>query len=309
MDRLQPVWDQLYHRSSSTLFQSFAWNRLAAASFPAREEPCVVCAESDSGAAIIPAAVADYGLTFLGEALFDYRDVLHAGDPSVLRRGWQELAALGLPLFFAALRGEERRAAWDELKPQPFVNAPCVQAQSTTAEKFAAAHNRLARNSRRLARNGVEFRHHPGPSPDLVRRVYQYKADQQPTSLFRDPARVNYVANAAALSAGSCDLYTLDKAGSLIAALLTFRDRGTRRFYTIYYDQEWAYFSPGVVLVYEVTRRSLAEGLDCDYMTGEQPHKTRLANSSVPLFRVEATWEALANFSGLEQQPVTELAA
>src|SRR5438105_8482716 len=61
MDRLQPVWDELYNRSTATLFQSFAWNRLAAASFPAREEPCVVCVESGSGAAIIPAAVADYG--------------------------------------------------------------------------------------------------------------------------------------------------------------------------------------------------------------------------------------------------------
>src|SRR5437868_9695676 len=46
MDRLQPVWDELYNRSTATLFQSFAWNRLAAASFPAREEQCVVCVES-----------------------------------------------------------------------------------------------------------------------------------------------------------------------------------------------------------------------------------------------------------------------
>jgi CelD/BcsL family acetyltransferase involved in cellulose biosynthesis len=42
-------------------------------------------------------------------------------------------------------------------------------------------------------------------------------------------------------------------------------------------------------LIYEVTRRSLEDGLDCDYMTGEQPYKRRLATSSVPLYRLRAT--------------------
>jgi CelD/BcsL family acetyltransferase involved in cellulose biosynthesis len=47
-------------------------------------------------------------------------------------------------------------------------------------------------------------------------------------------------------------------------------------------------------LIYEVTRQSLGEGLDCDYMTGEQPYKLRLATSSVPLYRVQATADQLA---------------
>ncbi len=310
MDSFRPLWERLEKSNSCTLFQSFAWNRLVASRFPAREDPYVVCAESDSGAAIIPAAIADYGLTLLGEALFDYRDVLHLGDPEVLRRAWQELARLRLPLFFTALRGAARRSAWDDLRPQPFVNAPCVLLSDVeNAEQFAANHNRLGRCRRRLERQGVHFSRQNAPSPESLRHVYQLKADQLPGSLFRDPARLSFITAAANLDPTSCDLYTLRRDDCLVAALVTFRDGPTRRFYTIYYDHQWAHFSPGVVLLFEATRQSLAEGLDCDYMTGEQPHKARLATSSVPLFRVEATCESLAMFSGLEEQPVPELAA
>ena len=42
---------------------------------------------------------------------------------------------------------------------------------------------------------------------------------------------------------------------------------------------------------------SLAEGLDCDYMTGAQPYKLRLATGSMPLFRLRATPRQLAAFA------------
>ena len=44
----------------------------------------------------------------------------------------------------------------------------------------------------------------------------------------------------------------------------------------------------------EVTCQSLAAGLDCDYMTGEQPYKMRLATASAPLYRLQATPQQLA---------------
>ena len=85
----------------------------------------------------------------------------------------------------------------------------------------------------------------------------------------------------AALEGSSCEVFTLENdTGTLIAGLVTFRDRNVRRFYTIYFNPEWARYSPGVALLYEVTARSLAEGLSCDYMTGEYAYKLRLANSS-----------------------------
>lgn len=309
LDRLRPVWDHLYQASAASLFQSFSWNRLAASFFAAREEPFVVLVESGAGAALIPGAIADHGFTLLGEALFDYRDVLSAGDPALLRRAWQEVAALGLPMFFAAVRGEDRRQVWQEFAPQPFVNAPCVLTRDVSAEQLAAAHSRIGSRWRKILRQGVEFRHDAQPSADLLRIIYQLKAAQLPANLFRDASRINFLVEAAAAGPAPCEVYSLTQGATLVAALVTFRDGGTRRFYTIFYDHSWARYSPGMVLLFEATRLSLEEGLNCDYMTGEQSHKSRLATSQVPLFRVECSRELLLRASGYAEQDVPQLAA
>jgi CelD/BcsL family acetyltransferase involved in cellulose biosynthesis len=309
MDRLRPVWDRLCHGcGTNTLFQSFSWNRLAASVFASREEPYVVFLESDAGSAVIPGAIADHGFTLLGEALFDYRDVLACGDPALLRRAWQEVAALKLPIFFVALRGQERRRAWQEFVPHAFVSAPCVLARETSAEQLAIAHSRLGNRWRKLLRQGVEFRHEPRSTPELLRRIYQLKA-QQAANLFRDSARINFLLAAAESGSAPCDVYTLTQGATVVAALVAFRDGDTRRFYTTYYDHSWARFSPGMALLFEASRLSLEEGLNCDYMTGEQPHKTRLATAQVPLFRVECPREVWARVCGSADQEVTELAA
>ena len=78
------------------------------------------------------------------------------------------------------------------------------------------------------------------------------------------------------------------------AAVVTLLDRGCRRFYTGWFAPEYEKHSPALALIYEITLQSLAAGLDCDYMTGEQPYKMRLATSSVPLYRVRATPQQLA---------------
>ena len=87
----------------------------------------------------------------------------------------------------------------------------------------------------------------------------------------------------------------------LVAALVTIRDVDARRLYTVYFDPAWSKFSPGTVLIYEVTARTLAEGLDCDYMTGEYGYKNRLATAMVPLLKVEASAEQLARASSRER--------
>ena len=79
-----------------------------------------------------------------------------------------------------------------------------------------------------------------------------------------------------------------------MSALVTFRDRHVRRFYTVFYDQAFADYSPGNILLFEICRRTLEESMDCDMMTGEQPYKQRLATSAVPLYRVQASAETLA---------------
>ncbi len=310
MDELRPLWERLFAADpAATLFQSFSWNRLAAECFAERERPHVIAAESQSGAAIIPAAIGREGLTLLGDALFDYRDVLWEGDAGPLRAAWATLAGLQLPLHITAIRGQRACRRWAQFNPRPFVRAPQVRHSDVSAADFSSAHAGLRRALRRLERQGVSLHHHCGSEVGLVRWIYCQKAVQfegSTANLFADPRRVDFTTAACALEGGACDVFTLQKGVEIVAALVTFRDRRTRRFYTVYFDPAWARYSPGVGLIFAVAQRSLAEGLDCDFMTGEQPHKTRFMTSSVPLYIVHASADALVHASRVQE---TELAA
>jgi len=298
MERLKPAWQTLAATQSYTIFQSFEWNRLAAGHFASREAPFVVMAESDSGSAIVPAAIAyNSELTLLGEMLFDYRDYLHAGAVTALASAFEQLARLGCPLSVTAIRGEHRAEAWRPLQPASFCRAPGVRRADMTADEFASEHNRLGRQLRRLTRQKVELRQCDGRSSSLLRHIYDQKSAQfngSGVNIFGDWQRAQFLVAAAAMDASRCEIFTLETASQLVAALVTFRDGDVRRFYTIYFNPAWGEFSPGTVLVYVVTQRSLAEGVDCDYMTGEQPHKMRLARSFVPLYRLQAGAESLS---------------
>ena len=295
IERLQTLWDALYDAAQHTLFQSFAWNRLAAKVFGARQVPRVLVCEGSYGAAIVPACRSVAGLGLLGEELFDYRDMLSVGDDLGTVLPWTDMARPGASLRITALRGSGVRKRWLEigLPAVPFVVAPVVRRAEVDADTFAAQHNRSTRLLRRLARVGVEFRSHSGRNGALVRTIYELKGTQAVAgeNLFSDPLRREFLVAATGL--GSCDVFTLESAGALVAALVTFRDGGTRRFYTTYFDSKWAHYSPGVALLFRVTQQSLAAGFDCDYMTGEQPHKMRFATCSVPLYRIDASFEDL----------------
>ncbi len=310
---LQPLrhaWDRLYQGGKYTIFQSASWNLLAARIFADRAHPMIIHAESENGAAIIPACVAGGCIYFLGDVLFDYRDTMSAGDEEVLRRAWQQVAAEHWPLSVTAIHGQQA-PTWERLgfSLRTFANAPGVRCADISADEFEAKHSRSVRLLRRLARDGVELRSHQGNQVALVRHIYESKAHQSPDRcLFSDSARVEFMV-AIAGQDPRCEIYTLETAGTLVAALVTFRDQVVRRFYTIYHDHRWADHSPGVALIYEVTRRSLAEGLDCDYMTGEQSHKLRFATHSVPLFRSEATPQQLLRIAHCREGNISPLAA
>jgi CelD/BcsL family acetyltransferase involved in cellulose biosynthesis len=95
----------------------------------------------------------------------------------------------------------------------------------------------------------------------------------------------------------NCSVWSYENGNrDIAAALVTFRHDGRRHFYTIHHDPCWERFSPGQVLIFDVTRESLAEGLDVDFMTGEYPYKNRLATAVVPLFRVAATAGKMASW-------------
>src|SRR6266513_1182726 len=162
LDRLKARWTWLERQCEgshylATLFQSYELNRRAARWFAARESPQVVLAESDSGMTIIPAVRRERELGLIGETLFDYRDVLSAGDPAALAQAWRELARVGLGLELTALRGDSAQERWTALNPTPFCNAPITRRGDITAQQFVAAHHKSAKASRRLAGQGLRL--------------------------------------------------------------------------------------------------------------------------------------------------------
>jgi hypothetical protein len=202
-----------------------------------------------------------------------------------------------------ALRGGERSVVADELNLLPFAAAPGVSCEQISAESFAGAHTRLARNLRRMERLGFALKTYDGANPQLLRAIYEAKARQSDTSLFHDSTRIEFLVSAAALMPHVFEIFTLENGDQRAAAVVTLRDGKCRRFYTGWFGIEYEKHSPALSLIYEVTRQSLVEGLDCDYMTGEQGYKMRLATDLVKLFRVRATAAELAAAARAKELP------
>jgi CelD/BcsL family acetyltransferase involved in cellulose biosynthesis len=303
MDALAPLWNELLENQEHTLFQYFSWNKLATEMFSDRITPYVVAVKGDAGAAIIPTAInhREHRVELLGELLFDYRDVLHNGDREVLSAAWREVAYLGQPLHVLAVQEGSIHQRWSDFTAAPFANAPQVDRNIVDAEVFRLSHSRLGRQMRRLQKQGAVQRRFSGCERDVVRQIYDCKrrlfADDRNGNVFLDPRRCEFMVAAASMAGSGCDVYTLEADGALIAGLVTFRDCETRRFYTTYFNPEWSRFSPGQALLYEITAQSLANGLSCDYMTGEYPYKLRLANASRSLQRLEVSVEQLSEIA------------
>ncbi len=301
--RLRSLWDELHAAGRATMFQSFAWNETAARVFAVREPARIIVSVSDAGAVIMPSCVTQTGVALLGETLFDYRDAL-GNDPSLIAVCVAKLSEWDKSLQVTSLRSGAIQH-WPRLRTEAFANAPAILQASISAEDFLRTQNRLGRHSRRLRKQGIELRRHGRNSTALIREIYCRKGAQgTPTSnLFADPLRREFMESICAHEDAHCEVFTYETAGELVAALVTFRDGSWRRFYTVYYDQRWASYSPGQVLLFEVAAESLAAGLDCDFMTGEYPYKLRLATDLIPLYRVSATAEELRAFSRARLTP------
>ena len=291
IQELRPAWDSLHSLSTLSMFQSYLWNRKAAEIFADNEEPFFIFSQSDSGAAIIPAVIERHSkaIGLAGERLFDYRDYLAMGDPAPLIRAWHRLSELGLPMSVTAIN-RPQDAAWGRLPKTHFSDAPQLLHREVTPHDFTKKHARAFNRLRRLQRMGLRICQYSGDSP-VVRHIYELRARQSENNeLFRDPKRVDFMVAICREAGSQCEVFTLGHGGStLAAALITFRDGNFRRCYTTYYDREWARYSPGVSLLFEVVRRSVDEGLNVDLMTGEQSYKIRIASAAQKLFQVNAT--------------------
>ena len=297
IDALRSPW-KFIEREQGTIFQTFRWNRLAAGLFADREEPYFVLCENDNGAAIIPAVIRreSQTLSFAGETLFDYRDYLACGDPDALEQAWHEITSLELPFTVTAICQPEA-AIWKQLPKTFYSRSPRLSPDQISADDFAHGHARAFSRLHKLERMGLEVREYSGTDP-IVRRIYELRSRQSGDGeLFHDPRRVDFMAAVCAEEGSRCQVFALQHGGTLAGALITFRDREFRRFYSTYYDHNWARYSPGVSLLFEIARRSLREGLSFDLMTGEQPYKLRIAQSAEDLFQVTASPQQMKEVS------------
>jgi len=291
IETLRPLWEQLYGSGEYSIFQSYEWNLIAAQFFAGREEPYIVAAQDNSCEAIIPLVQihGSHSLGLLGEVLFDYRQPLWAGEPSALSSAWAHVASLNRSFSLSHVL-EGSLAAWTSFTLNPATKAPCIR-----REDGFKPHSRLTRNLKRLERAGCCVRTYSGSSSQqLLPIIYERKAQQPLGDLFADPLRVAAICAMAFAAGELCEVFTLEAGSSLAAALVTFLDGRWRRFYTVYFNPDWARHSPGLTLIHHVSQLTLEQGLDCDFMTGEQPYKLRLADHAIQLYRAEATPEQLA---------------
>jgi CelD/BcsL family acetyltransferase involved in cellulose biosynthesis len=294
-ETLRPLWEVLAARPLATIFQSYAWNLAAARHFSRREQPYVIALESDAGVVIVPAARTIHGATFLGEMLLDYRDVLAQGETSLIGQALSELGKAGAALYLPAIR-EGGLLGSDHGELEPWVGAPLLRRADITPEAFLAQHFKARKQMRRLLALGAEFARYRGDSTALLKWLYARKAQQfagTSVDIFSDPVRQRCMVHIAAATAERCDVFSIELGSTIIAGLVSFRDAGVRRFYTIWHDSRWEEFSPGIVLLLHACHDSLREGLDVDFLTGEQPHKARFATSRVQLYRFRAAAERL----------------
>jgi CelD/BcsL family acetyltransferase involved in cellulose biosynthesis len=301
VEKLRPLWQRLQTQSCSTIFQDFEWNLRALRTF-VEEKPYFVAAELKSSAAIIPAVIADGAIRLAGGPLFDYRDALCFGDESPCNAAFETVAELEMPWNVYGIR-RRQSSHWSAAPLQPWTAAPYVSARDVSAEAFAEKHTRARRSLRRLSEQGASVIMVAG-TPDLLERLYREKAKEpggHGENVFRDPRCVEFMRSVASLPSTGCEVFLMEAAGTPIAALITFRERTVRRFYSTWMDQAWSKYSPGVALLYHATCVSLAAGLDCDYMTGEQSYKMRFATGSVHLYKLEcSSAELRASFAAQE---------
>jgi CelD/BcsL family acetyltransferase involved in cellulose biosynthesis len=289
VERLRPLWEEIQKRTPATIFQDFDWNLLALQMF-SEEKPFFVAAESQSSVTIIPAVIRENQVRFAGGSLFDYRDVICAGGDTALSAAFETLVDTDLSWSIHGVRNV-MLSYWSRLAVEPWTAAPFVSPKDISPDAFAEKHTRARRSLRRLADLGASIRMVIGRA-ELVEQLYREKANEPAAYLenvFRDPRCIEFMRNVVSLPQTHCDIFLMEAAGSPIAALVTFRDGDVRRFYTTWMDQRWSKHSPGIALLYHATCETLAAGLDCDYMTGEQPYKMRFATGSVPLYKLECS--------------------
>jgi hypothetical protein len=267
------------------VFQRFALARHWAAIFGREAEIAVWI--SDDPPLVVPLALRDGQVGFVGEGLFDYIDLIGGASPraereaaeAVSQLAWRSSQCTGVPA------STPHGAYWSTLAGggQAYSAAPVRSSGGDLAREHPRAERRWAAAQVELARaeEGGERR-----------RCLAWLLDHKARALAASGA-VNvlgrreqaWLVAMVEREPGLSELWSLRRKGEMLAAMLCWRSAAVRYAYTISYDARAAALSPGVLALYGVLRHTMNEGRSFNFLTGEQEFKLRFATHREPLLR------------------------
>ncbi len=286
LSSLQALWQRAY---SEHIFQQYelnaAWARIFGESRPRNSKGYQIRIWiHESPPMILPWAQRDGNLHWLGHGLMDYADPL--GPPG-------ELAEAILPEEAGVwnLRGIRAHSPWQPVFQRlaratrsefKYLSSAPFCGEMTAAE-LENKHGRVAGRWHDLERQGVgcEAVREVTERQQLLRQMLQWKQQRMGEDNILRELEAAWLDEAAAHE--FCELWRLGNDAAW-AGFLTWRQGHTRYGYLLAHDPARARASPGIMLLYAVLRRTLAEGMRFDFLTGEQGFKMRFATGREELF-------------------------
>lgn len=310
---LAAVWAQAAQPRPASCFQSFRFAHSWTEIYGPQAQLKIF--HSPAPAMVLPLVIANHQLAVLGHGLFDYADLIAAPAAAAAARdqapeiaasalswpGWRRLEVCAVPgdspflEFWRALA-----AAIAAPGPAPgftrYSAAPRLLAAGGKPNRGAAAeldrlHGRAATRLRRAQRAGWL-----GPVQDLSRRSHLLRwmvAQKENRLRLLGQQSVLQGPEAAWLEKlvtghpETAELWAYCRQEQPWAGFLTFLTPAVRYGYLLAFDPARERESPAIELLYFVLRRTVAEGREFDFLTGEQAYKLRFANAARPLLRLE----------------------
>ncbi len=258
---------------------------------------------------LLPWAARDAVLFPIGHGLFDYADVIAApaAAPTLVERapalaralrrcgGWRRLEMHGLPgdsPFLAFWR----RLAQELGAPAaitPFSAAPQLRRNRclATPQALDRLHPRAAERLRAARRRGwlgpVEEEGERRAMVDWLLRQKEERMRTLGQASVLQAAEGDWLRRIATHASSGAELWAYRREQRLAAGFLTFLAPPLRYGYLLAFAPELAATSPAVTLLYFVLRETIGQGLDFDFLTGEQAFKLRFANAARPLLRLQ----------------------
>jgi CelD/BcsL family acetyltransferase involved in cellulose biosynthesis len=306
LERLAPAWERLWEASAPReVFTTFAWARACWQAYGGHRALCTpVVTQEGRAVGILPLAMKDRTVRFLGAPHADYNDLLceEEDGPAILEYALEELTRAPLPWDRCVLENlaEESRlvAALDRLSPglrgrlKLTVSGSCsaldLRADRPGLLRAALGKESLRRHHKKLSKLGeVRLRHLEDPEeiechlPTFFRLHVARRALAGDRSLFcRDEPRAFYRALVRELDARAALRFAvLEVAGRPVAYHLGFECGGKFIWYKPAFDVAYWDYSPGEVLIKALLEYVAGRELEeFDFTTGDEAFKGRFAN-------------------------------